>query len=261
MSALLTDRIVLVSGIGPGLGREIALACAREGAHVVLAARTASALEEVAVAVRAAGRRALAVATDLSRVDDCQRLADAARAEFGRIDVLVHNAFQNNPVSLVEEADLDDWRRIFEVNLFGALRLTQAIVPTMKAQGRGVIVFVNTMSIRIVEPLMGGYAASKGALMTASQTLAKELGPAGIRVNSIVPGYIWSAKMEAYFRHLAQERGVTYESVHADITSRTALRHIPDSAEVADAVVLLASDLARAITGQALDVNGGHFFH
>ena len=261
MSALLTDRIVLVSGIGPGLGREIALACAREGAHVVLAARTASALEEVAVAVRAAGRRALAVATDLSQAEDCQRLADAARAEFGRIDVLVHNAFQNNPVSLVEEADLDDCRRIFEVNLFGALRLTQAIVPTMKAQGRGVIVFVNTMSIRIVEPFMGGYAASKGALMTASQTLAKELGPAGIRVNSIVPGYIWSAKMEAYFRHLAQERGVTYESVHADITSRTALRHIPDSAEVADAVVLLASDLARAITGQALDVNGGHFFH
>ena len=259
MSALLADRIVLVSGIGPGLGREIALACAREGAHVVLAARTASALEEVAVAVRAAGRRALAVATDLSQAEDCQRLADAARAEFGRIDVLVHNAFQNNPVSLVEEADLDDWRRIFEVNLFGALRLTQAIVPTMKTQGRGVIVFVNTMSIRIVEPLMGGYAASKGALMTASQTLAKELGPAGIRVNSIVPGFIWSAKMEAYFRHLAQERGVTYETVHADITSRTALRHIPDSAEVADAVVLLASDLARAITGQALDVNGGHF--
>ena len=261
MSALLTDRIVLVSGIGPGLGREIALACAREGAHVVLAARTASALEEVAVAVRAAGRRALAVATNLSQADDCQRLADAARAEFGRIDVLVHNAFLSNPVSLVEEADLDDWRRIFEVNLFGALRLTQAVVPTMKAQGRGVIVFVNSMSIRIVEPLMGGYAASKGALLTASQTLAKELGPSGIRVNSIVPGFIWSAKMEAYFRHLAQERGVTYETVHADITSRTALRHIPDSAEVADAVVLLASDLARAITGQALDVNGGHFFH
>ena len=136
-----------------------------------------------------------------------------------------------------------------------------AIVPTMKAQGRGAIVFVNSMSIRIVEPFMGGYAASKGALLTASQTLAKELGPSGIRVNSIVPGYIWSAKMEAYFRHLAQERGVTYESVHTDVTSRTALRHIPDSAEVADAVVLLASDLARAITGQALDVNGGHFFH
>ncbi len=261
MSALLADRVAVVSGIGPGLGREIALACAREGAHVVLAARTAAALEDVASAVRAGGRRALAVTTDLSRPGDCQGLADAARAEFGRIDVLVHNAFLSNPVALVEQADLDDWRRIFEVNLFGALRLTQAVVPTMKARGGGAIVFVNSMSVRIVEPLMGGYAASKGALMTAAQTLAKELGPAGIRVNSVVPGYIWSAKMEAYFRHLATERGVSYESVHDDIASRTALRHIPDSAEVADAVVLLASDLARAITGQALDVNGGHFFH
>ena len=261
MSALLADRIAVVSGIGPGLGREIALACAREGAQVVLAARTAAALEEVAEAVRAGGRRALAVPTDLSRPDECQRLADAARAEFGRVDVLVHNAFLSNPVALVEQADLDDWRRIFEVNLFGALRLTQAIVPAMKAQGSGAIVFVNSMSVRIVEPFMGGYAASKGALMTAAQTLAKELGPAGIRVNTVVPGYIWSAKMEAYFRHLAKERGVSYETVHDDITSRTALRHIPDSAEVADAVVLLASDLARAITGQALDVNGGHFFH
>jgi len=261
MSALLADRIAVVSGIGPGLGREIALACAREGAHVVLAARTAPALEEVAEAVRAGGRRALAVPTDLSRPDACQRHADAARAEFGRIDVLVHNAFLSNPVALVEQADLDDWRRIFEVNLFGALRLTQAIVPTMKAQGSGAIVFVNSMSVRIVEPFMGGYAASKGALMTAAQTLAKELGPAGIRVNSVVPGYIWSAKMEAYFRRLATERNVTYEAVHADVTSRTALRHIPDSAEVAAAVGLLASDLARAITGQALDVNGGHFFH
>jgi NAD(P)-dependent dehydrogenase (short-subunit alcohol dehydrogenase family) len=261
MSALLADRVAVVSGIGPGLGREIALACAREGAHVVLAARTAAALEDVASAVRASGRRALAVTTDLARPDDCQGLADAARAEFGRIDVLVHNAFLSNPVGLVEQADLDDWRRIFEVNLFGALRLTQAIVPTMKAQGGGAIVFVNSMSVRIVEPFMGGYAASKGALMTAAQTLAKELGPAGIRVNSVVPGYIWSAKMEAYFRHLAKERGVSYETVHDDIASRTALRHIPDSAEVADAVVLLASDLARAITGQALDVNGGHFFH
>ncbi len=257
---LLTDRIVLVSGIGPGLGAEIALGCAREGADVVLAARSAAVLEETAAAVRQRGRRALAVPTDVTRPDDCARLVDAARAQFGRIDVLVHNAFLSNPVGLVEQADLDDWRRIFEVNLFGALRLTQLVVPLMKAQRRGSIVFVNSMSIRVIEPLMGGYAASKGALLTTARTLAKELGADGIRVNSVVPGYIWSDKMEAYFRRLATERGVPYEAVHADVTGRTALRHIPDSAEVAEAVVFFASDLARAITGQSLDVNGGHFF-
>ncbi len=257
---LLPDRVVLVSGIGPGLGAEIALACAREGADVVLAARSAAMLDETAAAVRGRGRRALAVPTDVTQPDACQRLVDAARAEFGRVDVLVHNAFLSNPVGLVDQANLDDWRRIFEVNLFGALRLTQLVVSLMKAQRRGSIVFVNSMSIRIIEPLMGGYAASKGALLTTARTLAKELGPDGIRVNSVVPGYIWSAKMEAYFRHLATQRGVSFEAVHADVTSRTALRHIPDSAEVAEAVVFFASDLARAVTGQSLDVNGGHFF-
>src|SRR5215475_1784249 len=257
---LLTDRIVIVSGVGPGLGAEIALACAREGANVVLAARTVAMLDEVAEAVRAMGRSALTVPTDVTRSGDCEHLVEAARAEYGRIDVLVHNAFLSNPVSLVAKADLDDWRRIFEVNLFGSIRLTQLVAPFMQAQRRGSIVFVNSMSIRVIEPMMGGYAASKGALLTAARTLAKELGPDGIRVNSVVPGYIWSAKMEAYFCRLAAERGVSYEAVHADVTSRTALRHIPESAEVAEAVVFFASDLARAVTGQSLDVNGGHFF-
>jgi len=257
---LLADRVVLVSGIGAGLGAEIALGCAREGADVVLAARSAAMLEQTAEGVRQRGRRALAVPTDVTKPDDCQRLVDAARAEFGRIDVLVHNAFLSNPVGLVDQANLDDWRRIFEVNLFGALRLTQLVVPLMKAQRRGSIVFVNSMSIRVIEPMMGGYAASKGALLTTARTLAKELGPDGIRVNSVVPGYIWSDKMEAYFRRLAADRGVSYETVHDDIAGRTALRHIPESAEVAEAVLFFASDLARAITGQSLDVNGGHFF-
>ena len=257
---LLEDRIVLVSGIGPGVGAEVALAAAREGADVVLAARSAAMLEETAAGVRARGRRAVAVPTDVTDPAQCQRLVEAARGEFGRIDVLVHNAFLSNPVALVEQADLDDWRRLFEVNLFGAIRLTQLVAPLMRAQRRGSIVFVNSMSIRVIEPMMGGYAASKGALLTAARTLAKELGPDGVRVNSVVPGYIWSAKMEAYFRRLAADRGVPYEAVHEDVASRTALHHIPDSAEVADAVVFFASDLSRAVTGQSLDVNGGHYF-
>ena len=257
---LLEDRIVLVSGIGPGVGAEVALAAAREGADVVLAARSAAMLEETAAGVRARGRRAVAVPTDVTDPAQCRRLVEAARGEFGRIDVLVHNAFLSNPVALVEQADLDDWRRIFEVNLFGAIRLTQLVAPLMRAQRRGSIVFVNSMSIRVIEPMMGGYAASKGALLTAARTLAKELGPDGVRVNSVVPGYIWSAKMEAYFRRLAADRGVPYEAVHEDVASRTALHHIPDSAEVADAVVFFASDLSRAVTGQSLDVNGGHYF-
>jgi NAD(P)-dependent dehydrogenase (short-subunit alcohol dehydrogenase family) len=258
---LLTDKVVIVSGIGPGMGREIAVACAREGADVALAARSAPALEDVAAAVQKLGRRALCVPTDITKPDDCRELAERTKRELGRIDVLVNNAFRSDPTGLVEDADLAGWQKILDVNLLGSVRLTQAVVPAMKAQKSGSIVMINSMSMRIIEPGMGGYAASKGALMAATQTLAKELGPHGIRVNSVVPGYIWSAKMEAFFRYTAQTTGRTFEDVHAGITNQTALRHIPDSAEIADTVVFFASDLSRVVTGQALDVNGGHFFH
>ncbi len=91
--------------------------------------------------------------------------------------------------------------------------------------------------------------------------MAKELGASGVRVNSVVPGYIWGPALERYFQQLAHERATTPEAVYAEIASRTALNHIPDSEEVAAAVVFFASDLSRAVTGQALDVNGGHYFH
>ena len=258
---LLRDRVGIVSGIGPGVGRCVALAFAREGADVVLAARTAAALETVAAEVRALGRRALPVPTDIAQPADCARLIERTVTEFGRVDVLVNNAFLTHPWGPIESADFDAWRRILDVNLFGSLRLSQLVLPAMRQQGGGSIVMVNTMSTRIVEPNVGGYASSKAALMTATQTLAKEVGKDHIRVNSVVPGYIWSEKLEAYFRHLAKEQGRTYQQVFDDIAGRTALHHIPDSAEIADAVVFFASDLSRVVSGQALDVNGGHFFH
>jgi len=258
---LLENRIAIVSGIGPGMGRDISLAFAREGAHVVLAARGAGKLEEVADDVRKLGRRALCVPTDIGKAEDCQRLVDAAKGEFGRVDVLVNNAFKGPSFKTFEGEDLNAWRQIFDVNVFGSLALSQAVVPLMKEQGGGSIVFINSMSMRIVEATHGGYAASKGALMTAAQVLARELGQYKIRVNSVVPGYIWGASLEGYFKTLAKQQGITPEQVYASVAKHTALNHIPHSQEIADAVVFFASDLSRVVTGQALDVNGGHFFH
>ena len=186
---------------------------------------------------------------------------DAAIAEFGRVDVLVNNAFKGPNFKLFADDDLESWRKVYDVNVFGALQLTQAVVPHMKKGGGGSIVFINTMSTRIIEPAYGSYASSKGALMIAAQTLAKELGRDKIRVNSVVPGYIWGASLAGYFQMLAKQQGTTPEAVKAEVASHTALNHIPDSAEIADAVVFFASDLSRVVTGQALDVNGGHFFH
>jgi NAD(P)-dependent dehydrogenase (short-subunit alcohol dehydrogenase family) len=258
---LLKDRVCIVSGIGPGMGRDIALACAREGADVVLAARGADKLAAVAAEVRDRGRRALGIPTDIARAEDCRRLVDTALAEFGRIDVLVNNAFKGGLEPPVAEADMSEWRRIFDVNVFGSLQLSQAVVAPMRRQGGGSIVFINSMSMRIIEPHFGGYAASKGALMIAAQTMARELGRDKIRVNSVVPGYIWGPALQGYFRSLAQQQGTTPEAIYEQIAARTALHHLPDSAEIADAVVFFASDLSRVVTGQALDVNGGHHFH
>jgi len=258
---LLKDRVAIVSGIGPGMGRDISVACAREGAHVVLAARSAHNIEPVAADVCAVGRMALSVPTDIAKADDCKRLVDAAMREFGRIDVLVNNAFKGGVEPEIEAAKMDYWRQVFDVNVFGSIQLSQLVIPHMKAQGGGSIVFINSMSTRIIEPGMGAYTASKGALMGAAQTLAKEVGKYKIRVNSVVPGYIWSDKLAGFFRYLAKQQNRSYEEVHAEITARTALHHIPTSEEIADAVVFFASDLSRAITGQALDVNGGHCFH
>ena len=258
---LLKDRVAIVSGIGPGMGRDVSLALAREGAHIVLAARRQALLDEVAAEVKALGREALCVATDISQKDQCQRLADAARDRFKRIDVLVNNAFMGGVEDPIERVDLDLWRRIYDVNVIGSVQLTQAVIPAMKEQGGGSIVMINSMSMRIIEPRFGGYAASKGALMAATQTLAKELGAFKIRVNSVVPGYIWGKSLEGYFKMLAQQQGTTPEKVYDSVASRTALHHIPTSEEIADAVVFFASDLSRVVTGQALDVNGGHHFH
>jgi NAD(P)-dependent dehydrogenase (short-subunit alcohol dehydrogenase family) len=258
---LLAGRVALVSGVGPGLGRAVARAFAREGAALVLAARTPATLETVAAEIRAAGREALAVPTDVAVTEDCRRLVEAAIARFGGVDVLVNNAFLSAPYDLVEGAAMADWRRIFDVNVFGSVQLSQAVLPAMKARRAGSIVMVNSMSARIIEPRFGGYAASKGALLIAAQTMARELGRDGIRVNSVVPGYIWGPALERWFAHLARERGTTPEAVYEEIAARTSLGRIPTSEDVAEAVLFFASDLSRAVTGQALDVNAGHFFH
>ena len=254
---LLQGRSAIVSGIGPGMGRDIALLFAREGADLALGARSADALEAVAKEVRALGRRAVAVPTDIARPEECARLAERAESELGRIDVLVNNAYHPGTYELFESADLERWRAPLEVNLLGSLRLTQEVVPRMKRDGGGSIVMINSMIVRDVLPTMASYAASKGALLAATQGLARELGPHGIRVNSVLPGYIWGATLEGYFALQAKARRVEPNVVYDEVAAKIALGAIPTSEEIAGAVLFFASDLSRAVTGQSLDVNGG----
>jgi NAD(P)-dependent dehydrogenase (short-subunit alcohol dehydrogenase family) len=258
---LLEGRVAIVSGIGPGLGRDVSLALAREGAELALAARTPSRIEGVAREIEALGRRTICVPTDVSKLGDCQDLVRRTVDGFGRVDVLVNNAFHPGSYLPIDADDPANWRPPFEVNVLGSIRLTQQVLPVMKAGGGGSIIMINSMIIRQVLPTMAGYAASKAALMAATQTLAREVGRYQIRVNSVVPGYIWGAALERYFTEQAQARGVEPRRVHDEVAGQIALGRIPSAAEIAGAVVFFASDLSRVVTGQALDVNGGHVFH
>ena len=138
--------------------------------------------------------------------------------------------------------------------------MTQAVIPAMREGGGGSIVITGTLAMRRIQRGRGTYAASKSALMTAAQTLALELGQDNIRVNTVVPSYIMGEALRFWFRQMAEERGVDYQTVHDERAAESALNRIATSAEIAEAVVFFASDRSRAITGQSLDVNCGSFF-
>ena len=258
---LLEGKVAIVSGVGPGLGREIALAFAHEGADVALGARTEAHVREVAAEVEALGRRSVAVPTDIKDADQCERLAHATVEELGAIDVLVHNAAATSAFLTFEDSDLQAWRDVMDVNLFGSLQLTKAALPAMKAQGGGSIIFVNSMIVRKPLPLQGSYATSKGALMTTAQILAKELGTYKIRVNSMVPGWMDGPSVDIYFKMMETAMGKSPQESYDEIAAEIALGVIPTDDDCAKTAVFLASDLSSMVTGAAIDVNGGEVFY
>lgn len=258
---LLEGKVVIVSGIGPGLGRSTAVLSAQEGADVVLAARTPENLAAVEEEITALGRRALSVPTDITDADQCRALAERAVAEFGRIDVLVNNAAHPGPHKPLADVDIDRFRQAFEVNVFGTLALTQAVIPALRDAGGGSIVMVNTVGMRRPSLGSGPYASSKAALNLLAQSLALELGPDGIRVNSVMPSYIWGDPVRRHFERLAEERGVEYQTVYDEAAGALPLRKLATPDEIAEAIVFFASDRSGVITGQSLNVDCGGSFH
>lgn len=257
---ILKDKIVIVSGIGPGLGRELALGAAREGANLAIAARTASKLDEAEAAIYKLGleTEVLKVPTDITDSAQCQNLVNQTLARFGRIDSLLNSAFNPGSFDLIETANLRDWQQAFDVNLLGTLGLTQVVIPHMKARG-GSIVMINTMATRKPMATQAGYASSKAALASATAHLAQELGKYNIRVNSTFMGWMWGPPVENYMRAMSQHSGQTVEEIRAQVEANIPLGKIPEDGDCAKAALFFASDYSSAITGAALDVNGGEY--
>jgi NAD(P)-dependent dehydrogenase (short-subunit alcohol dehydrogenase family) len=256
---MLDGKVAVVSGLGPGMGRDISLALAREGADIVMAARQERRMEKCAPEIEALGRRVLPVVCDITSADDCAALAERVRSEIGRLDILVNNAFADGDHQTFEDSSIDAWRATMDVNFFGTLQLTRALIPLLTEQDDSRVIMINTMSMQRIDPGMGAYAASKAALANATKTLAVELGSKGVRVNGVHPGYIWGRSVEWYFNHLAEQRGVTFQEVYDEIAGTTCLGYLPSSEEIAGTVLFFASPLSKPVTGQYLSVNAGHY--
>ncbi|MFD7243032.1 SDR family oxidoreductase [Streptomyces massasporeus] len=256
--SLLAGKTVVVSGVGAGLGRQVAAAVVRDGGRVVLGARTEASLAKTAAEIDPGGACAAYRATDIRDEAQCEALAGVARERFGGIDAVVHVAALDGYFGGLEDADFESWRSVLDVNLLGTLRMTRACLPSLKEAG-GSVVFIGTQSA-VAAPSQvrqAAYAASKGALASAMYSLARELGPHRIRVNTVLPGWMWGPPVQAYVQFAAQSEGVEEATVLERLTERMALPELATDADVADAAVFLASDRARAITGQSLLVNAG----
>ncbi|MFE5890536.1 SDR family oxidoreductase [Streptomyces sp. NPDC002285] len=256
--SLLNGKTVVISGVGAGLGHQVAAAVVRDGGNAVLGARTEANLAKSAGEIDPDGAHTAYRATDITDERQCEALVALGRERFGGIDGVVHVAAWDSYFGGLEDADFDTWQSVVDVNLLGSLRMTRACLPALKECG-GSVVFIGTQSA-VAAPSQvrqAAYAASKGALTSAMYSLARELGPHRIRVNTVLPGWMWGPPVQAYVQFTAHTEGVEESEVLGRLTERMALPDLATDGDVADAAVFLASDRARAITGQSLLVNAG----
>lgn len=254
---LLEGKTVIVTGVGAGLGRECATSALREGANVVMAARTQEALEATAAALDPSGERVAAVATDITDADACSALVARAEERFGSVDALIQVAAFEYVFGGLHDTKLDDWRKAFETNVLGALTVLRPVAAAMKAGGGGAVVLIGSQSMFKPALPQAGYAASKGALLTAMYYLADELGADNIRCNMVVPSWMWGPPVQMYVEGTAKHKGISPDAALQNLVGDFPLRRMTEDGEVADVAMFFASDLAKAVTGQHLMVNSG----
>ncbi len=255
---ILHNKVVVVSGAGPGLGREVAAVALRDGASVVIGARTASKLADLAAQLDPSGELIAHRATDITDEQQCAGLMQAAVERFGGVDAVVQVAAFDTLFGTLQSTSAADWQKSLTTNVIGNAQIARAAVPHMKARGGGSIVFIGSQSMFLPpqNPQIA-YAAAKGALLSAMYHMVPELGPHRIRVNMVIPTWMWGPPVEMYVKWQAKQRGVDRQTIIDEITARMPLGEIPADEDVAEAAARFGSDRARMITGETLLVNAG----
>lgn len=257
----LADKMVVVTGAGRGIGRSIALRCAAEGATLALAGRSVQELEDVARQVGDAGGRAMVVRIDVRDHNSTASLASYVEAELGRVDLLVANSGVAGPTAPLWEVTPEEWDDTHAVNVRGTFLCCRAVLPGMLRRGEGGIVVVGSMSGK--RPLVNRtpYTSSKTALIGLVRALALEAGPYGVRVNLVSPGPVAGPRLEQVLEGQSRATGRPVDALRADFARESPLRRLLEPEDIASAVVFLASDEARGITGEDLNVSAGLAMH
>ncbi|MBW1931089.1 MAG: 3-oxoacyl-ACP reductase FabG [Deltaproteobacteria bacterium] len=245
----LSNKVAVVTGAGRGLGKEMAMALADVGADIVLAARSVKEIEKVAEEIRGLGRKALAVPTDVSKLDEVEKMATATLDEFGKVDILVNNAgtlIERNFLDYTE----DEWENIFSTNMTSMFYCTRALGRHMVEQKSGKI--INMCSVNAVKPRPKCvlYDSTKGGILTFTKALAREWAKYNINVNAIAPGYFLTPLVKS----LMERDGIEEETIARNFVP---LRRLARPEEIGPLVVFLASSASDFMTGTVVFIEGG----
>lgn len=258
---LLRNQVALITGSGRGIGRAIAHLFAKEGAAVFLTARTEAQLTAVVQEIVGCGGRAAQLVADLNRPADCERVVQAARAQFGPISILVNNAGHYGPVLPVEEYPLEEFDKVVAVHLRAAFLLSKLALPAMYERRHGVILNISSISAKAAYSWGSAYAAAKAGLLGLTRVIAAEAARRGVRVNALCPGPVTETVMSNDLgAELARRLGVNPEEQRAGFLSSLLQGRGQTAAEIAEAALFLCSNKSSAITGQAINVDGGAVF-
>lgn len=257
----LREKVTIVTGAASGIGKEIALTLAREGAQVVIADRNAAAAQAAAAELSASGLRALGIAMDVSDESQVQAGVHSAIAAFGRIDVLVSNA-GIQIVSPLEELAYEDWKRLLAIHLDGAFLSTRAVLPYMYRQGSGSIIYMGSVHSKEASVLKAPYVTAKHGLIGLAKVVAKEGAKHGVRANVICPGFVRTPLVDKQIPEQARTLGISEQTVIKDIMLKeTVDGEFTTTQDVAEAVLFFASFGSNALTGQSLVVSHGWSMH
>ena len=261
----LKNKVAVITGAGRGIGRSIAVAFAKEGADVVLVARSLEQLERVALEVENKGQRALTAACDVSLPEEVQNLAEAVRKTFAGVDILVNNAGISKRSKFLDYDD-EDWLEVLRVNLFGVYLCTKAFLPMIQKSGKGRIIMMASTAAKAPVPFNTAYSASKHGLLGLTKSLASEVALMGypkITINAICPFFVNTEMFTGpggYVAQMMESMNLSKEQVVERALAGNLQKRVLEPEEIASLAVYLASEEAEGITGQAINVCGGRVF-